>query len=608
MNEANAANQQQLRDTQQPSQVYAHRLHFLQQAQQREAQAEKRLGYTKIIVAFVTLVAAALLLRSTKYLELLLIPLAIFGYLAVLQEKRIQILRLRTRSIAFYERGLARMEGRWQGSGETGERLLDPLHPYARDLDLFGAASLFQLLSSARTRTGERTLAAWLLGAAPIDEARARQEAIRDLRARVDFREQLFTAGLAVQSVLHPDALAAWGERTPVFAARSTRIVTGTLALLWVASLAAWAMWGIGEIAAALTLLNLAWSHLLYARLERAAETIEKAADDLQLLAGLLALLEKETFTAPLLKALQAGLRRDGLEPSQAVRKLTRLAEAINQRHNRFLKPFDLFIFFSALFAFAAERWQQEFGPSIRTWIQTIGELEALASLAAYAFEHPADVFPEFVSAGPVFDAKALGHPLLAADQAVPNDVTLGNGLQVLILSGPNMAGKSTFIRSIGVNAVLAQCGAPVRAAYLRISPLQVAASICILDSLSGGVSRFYAEIHRIKLIFDLSTGAKPVLFLLDELLSGTNSHDRLAGSEFIVRSLLQKNAIGIVSTHDLALTNIPAELGDRAANFHFEDTFDNGRLIFDYKIKPGIVRTSNALQLMRSIGLTVDE
>jgi len=170
------------------------------------------------------------------------------------------------------------------------------------------------------------------------------------------------------------------------------------------------------------------------------------------------------------------------------------------------------------------------------------------------------------------------------------------------------MAGKSTFIRSIGVNAVLAQCGAPVRASRLRLSSLQVAASICILDSLSGGVSRFYAEIHRVKLIFDLTAGPVPVLFLLDELLSGTNSHDRLAGSEFIVRSLVERNAIGIVSTHDLALARIPEAMSGRAENCHFEDRFDDGKLIFDYKLKPGIVRTSNALELMRSIGLGVDQ
>ena len=236
-----------------------------------------------------------------------------------------------------------------------------------------------------------------------------------------------------------------------------------------------------------------------------------------------------------------------------------------------------------------------------------MGKLEALTALSGYAYEHPEDVFPELVPSGAaLFDAEGLGHPLLSVDKAVRNDIKLGDGLQLIILSGPNMAGKSTFIRSVGANAVLAQCGAPVRATRLRLSPLAVAASICILDSLSGGVSRFYAEIHRVKLVSDLTLGPVPVLFLLDELLSGTNSHDRLAGTEFVVRSFVERNAIGIVSTHDLALARIPESMGARAANCHFEDRFEDGQLIFDYKLKPGIVQTSNALELMRSIGLGV--
>jgi DNA mismatch repair ATPase MutS len=305
--------------------------------------------------------------------------------------------------------------------------------------------------------------------------------------------------------------------------------------------------------------------------------------------------------------ALQATLKRDSLAPSAAIHKLARVVEYVNSRHSLFLRPLDLVTFWSTQLVFAAERWQQEFGPAIRGWLKAVGELEALTALAGYAYEHPHDVFAEFDAAGPVFEAEAMAHPLLPAAKAVRNDLKLGDGMQLLILSGPNMAGKSTFIRSVGVNAVLAECGAPVRAARLRLSPLTVAASICILDSLSGGVSRFYAEIHRVKLISDLAAGPVPVLFLLDELLSGTNSHDRLAGSEFIVRSLMGQNAIGIVSTHDLALTKIPEEMGSRAANCHFEDRFEDGQLIFDYKLKPGVVKTSNALELMRAIGLGVN-
>jgi hypothetical protein len=600
-----------------PAEVYTRRLRELHREQAAESRRERLLGYCKLAVAAVALIAALLFLHFLHHLEFLLASVVAFLILAVLHEKLLARLRVRARAIGFYESGLARLEGRWAGTGESGERFLDPLHPYARDLDLFGAGSLFELLSIARTRSGEETLAAWLLAAAPVDEVLGRQAAVRDLEGRVGFREQLFCLGEIVRQGLHSEPLAAWGERAPVFSSRATRIATSTLAVLWLLCLAAWIRWGIGDLALAATLLNVAWAHRLHKRMEPAAEALEQAAGNLELLSGILGLLEQELFQAPRLVALKSSLSRDGIPPSAAIRRLARLVEYIRARHSLFLRPLDMVLFWSAQLTFAAESWQREFGPAIRSWLRAVGELEALTALGGYAYEHPADVFPEFVvpietvpaaeAAHAVFDAEQMAHPLLPAAKVVRNDLRLGDGLQLIILSGPNMAGKSTFIRSVGVNAVLAQCGAPVRAARLRLTPLTVAASICVLDSLSGGVSRFYAEIHRIKLISELTRGPLPVLFLLDELLSGTNSHDRLAGSEFIVRSMMERNAIGIVSTHDLALTRIPDSMGARAANCHFEDRFEAGQLVFDYKLKPGVVKTSNALELMRAIGLGVD-
>jgi hypothetical protein len=594
-----------------PAEVYARRLATLTTTQSAEQRRERLLGYAKLAVAALTILYVFLAIHYQHILEFITVPIGIFLVLGVLQEKHIRRLRFRSRAINFFNRGIARIEDRWKGTGETGERFLDPAHPYARDLDLFGAGSLFELLCTARTRAGEETLAAWLLAPAPVEEVLARQQAVRELESRVGFRARIFSLGESVRLGVHPQALAAWGERKPIFGALSTRVITRTLSILFVLSLVAWGVWGLADVAAAVTVLNLAWSHQLYRRLDEAADALEKATDDLAVLAGVLALLENETLHAPKLQALQAAVRREGIAPSQAIRKLAFIVDYENSRHNPGFRLIDVVLFVSAQLVFAAERWQQEFGPSIRGWLKAVGELEALTALAGYAFEHPADALPEFVPSSaarptPLFDAEAMAHPLLPAGQAIRNDFKLGEGLQLLILSGPNMAGKSTFIRSVGVNAVLAQAGAPVRAARLRLSPLTVAASICVLDSLSGGVSRFYAEIHRVKLISDLAEGEVPVLFLLDELLSGTNSHDRLAGSEFIVRSLVDRNAIGMVSTHDLALTHIAESIPGRAVNRHFEDRYADGALIFDYTLKPGVVQTSNALELMRSIGLDV--
>ena len=594
-----------------PAEVYSHRLRELLQVQAAEERRERFLGYSKLVVAAVTMISTFVLLRHTAAIELLPAPVGLFVVLAVMHEKLIRSLRLRARNIRFYERGVARLEDRWAGTGETGERFLDPLHPYARDLDLFGKASVFELLCTARTRAGEEKLAAWLLAAAPVDEILLRQGAITDLKDRVTFREKLFSLAETVRLGVRPEALAAWGERGPYFAELSTRVVTGVLGALWILSLVGWGVWSLGSAALAMSILNLGWAHRLHTRLEDAVGAVENATEDLAVLAGVLSLLERERFSSPKLVEMQADLGLHGIAPAMAIRRLARIVEHLHQRRNLFLRPFDLFTFWSAQLVFAAESWQREFGPEIRGWLSAVGELEALTAISAYTYERPKDVLPEFAVPesgvmAPLFDAEGLAHPLLPAGKSVRNDLKLGDGLQLIILSGPNMAGKSTFIRSVGVNAVLAQCGAPVRAARLRMSPLTVAASICILDSLSGGVSRFYAEIHRIKVVADLTCGPVPVLFLLDELLSGTNSHDRLAGTESVVRSLVERSAIGIVSTHDLALAQIPAAMGDCAANYQFEDRFEDGQLIFDYKLKPGIVRTSNALELMRSIGLGV--
>jgi DNA mismatch repair ATPase MutS len=255
---------------------------------------------------------------------------------------------------------------------------------------------------------------------------------------------------------------------------------------------------------------------------------------------------------------------------------------------------------------YAIERWRRASGPAVRRWLVAVGEMEALSSLAGYHYEHPDDVFPDLNAGTPCFDGEGLGHPLLSEAVTVRNDVRLADELRVLVVSGSNMSGKSTLLRTVGVNAVLAQAGAPVRARRLRLSTLQLGTSIRIEDSLQAGVSRFYAEITRLGTIMRRAGEARPVLFLIDELLHGTNSHDRRIGAEAIVRGLVERGAIGLVTTHDLALAYVAEALGTRGANVHFQDVLEEGRMRFDYRMRPGVVQKSNALALMRSVGLEV--
>ena len=253
--------------------------------------------------------------------------------------------------------------------------------------------------------------------------------------------------------------------------------------------------------------------------------------------------------------------------------------------------------------AMAIEAWRAENGTLIPAWLDAVAEIEAISSLANYAFEHPRDVFPELVEGEPTFDVHDVAHPLLPDERAVRNSVRLAAPVRLFVVSGSNMSGKSTLLRAAGVNAVLALAGGPVRAQRLRLTRLSVGASIRTTDSLEEGQSRFMAEILRLKQILELPA---PAFFLLDELLHGTNSHDRAIGAEGIVRALLARGAIGLATTHDLSLAAVADQLAPAAANVHFEDRLENGRLVFDYRMRPGIVTRSNALDLMRAAGLDV--
>jgi hypothetical protein len=341
-------------------------------------------------------------------------------------------------------------------------------------------------------------------------------------------------------------------------------------------------------------------------RVKATVEALDLPERELKLLALLLERIEREQFKSSKLVQLRSSLDTDGVPPSEQIGRFNRLVNTLNWYRNEFFAPFSLLLLWRTQFAFALEKWRSRCGPAIGPWLKTVGEVEALCALAGYAYEHPDDPFPEIVHHGPVFDGTNLRHPLVPRAQCVPNSVRLGGGPVLLVVSGSNMSGKSTLLRTVGINAVLALAGAPVRAERLRLSPLAIGATLRIQDSLQAGTSRFYAEIQRIHHIMELTKGPLPVLFLLDEVLHGTNSHDRAVGAEAIVKGLISRGAIGLVTTHDLALAQVADVLAPRAANVHFEDEMVDGKMTFDYRMRTGVVHKSNALALMRAVGLDV--
>ena len=409
---------------------------------------------------------------------------------------------------------------------------------------------------------------------------------------------------------VHPEALLQWAEAPGELGQRWLRWFSPTLALLAVGAVAVWVAWGMYWPLVAVVVVEGSITYGMRKRLQAVFAATEGAFENLDLLSHLLARLEREEFRVPRLQALQQALSSHHQKGSQAIARLRTIVDFIDSRDNLFVKVLDVPLVYSVQAAMAAERWRARHGFAVRAWLQATGEMEALLSLAAYHYEHPDDPFPEFLAedpdGAPMVHGEALGHPLIPAVKCVRNDVRLDGETRVILVSGSNMSGKSTYLRTVGINTVMAMAGAPVRARRMRLTPLQVGASIQVNDSLQEGSSRFYAEITRLRRIYDLAAQRPALLFLLDELLQGTNSADRRVGAEGVLRGLVERGAIGILTTHDLALTEMGGMQEGMLRNMHFQDDLEEGRMRFDFLLREGIITKSNGLALMRSIGLKV--
>ncbi|MGA8431039.1 MAG: mismatch repair protein [Candidatus Sulfotelmatobacter sp.] len=594
------------------SEEYSRRLSAREALVARFEKTHVRMGNVRVLLA--AIIAVAGWLSIWRYLfSLWWLALPIAGFVAA-GWYHSRVLRARAqaeRAVAVYRNGLVRIEDQWIGKGQTGERFDVSHHVYAADLDLFGKGSLFELLSTAHTRMGEETLAQWLLAPSPVEEIRERQAAVAELRERLDFREALAVLGEDQRVGVHAEALLTWAAAPNRLTQRWLRWLAPLLAVITVASAVVWAVLNLATPFVVVVVLDVLITRSFKNQLTDIFHATEYAFANLDLLSALLARLECEQFLAPRLQVLKQQLSSHNLAGSQAIAKLRTIVQFVESRRNPFVRFLDPPFMYSIQVAFAAEGWRRAHGNAVPYWINVAGEFEALLSLATYSYEHPEDPFPEFVDSdspnrAATFTGEQLGHPLIPSAKCVRNSVSLSVHTRVLLVSGSNMSGKSTLLRAVGINTVLAMAGAPVRARSLQLSPLQVGASIRVNDSLHEGNSRFYAEITRLRQIYGLASQKPTLLFLLDELLQGTNSHDRRIGAEGIVRAFVEMGAIGLISTHDLALTDIGGIAEGRLQNVHFQDEIESGKMKFDFTLREGVVTKSNGLELMRSIGLKV--
>jgi hypothetical protein len=567
----------------------------------------------------VTLLTAVALVVARTWL-----PLGIAGWLAaatascafvglVAVHARLAARRHRVQtSLDFIQRALSRMDGKWASFPEDGKDLHRDDHPYALDLDVFGPGSLYQLLNDTRTHPGRRRLGLWLSEPADATVVAQRQQAVRELSGLHELREGLAVAGVSlVETNPDPEPFLVWASGEP-----HLRVSPGLKALMWAlptaniallvaaprASVAVWAF----AIAFGASMLVLA---RLGPRLRPAIQAASQRSADFERFARLLVIVESGRFEAPLLRRVQARLQASGFKASVELGRLARIVSTLEARENgAFRAIFGPLLLWDLHGVAALERWQRRVGPHVRDWLDALADFEAMASLATFAFEHPSYAWPE-VDSGPLhFEAVGLGHPLLDPSRLVVNDVALPEPGSALLVTGSNMSGKSTLLRSMGVAAVLALAGAPVCARSLRVSVCAVRTSMRISDSVRDGVSRFYAEILKIKGVVDTATQGQPVLFLLDEVLHGTNSRERHLGARAVLRALLQAGAIGAISTHDLALADLSDLTQGSVRTVHFQEQVDGDKMTFDYRLRDGLVRSGNALRWMRIVGLPVPE
>jgi hypothetical protein len=581
--------------------------------QSRIAVNQTRQSRTLAAAVIGDVVTAALSMAALTGQKLILIGLAapLIGTVWALRSF-IRDRRLRTRlarRLSFYERGIGRLRESWRGKGRTGLEYARNDHLYQADLDILGEGSLFELISTTRSEVGAERLAAHLLEPTSLMEARARQEAVKELRGQTALREEIALLGkyqfqncdgTHLREWLSPPVLKVHSGISILLAVSS--VTSLTLGVCGFATLFTW-----GQIEPVLTpflAVQAAIGLALMRPVRLRLKMLLALGGDVLILRQGAGLIEQQQFHSAKLRQLVERLRlRDA---TATIRSLERLLAVVERREDFILYGFGLWLAAGTQLVLAVEKWRAAHRKDFEEWADAWAEFEALNALGCYAFEHPNDGFPELLEGSARFEAEGLCHPLLPRNRGIGNEVALNDATAFYVISGSNMAGKSTFLRAIGLNAILASAGAPVRAASGRMTVFNVCASICIADSLVEGKSKFLAEVERLSKTIRATGGGRPVLFLIDEILGGTNSRDRRIAAEAVLAALIGGGAVGALSTHDLALTEIAENPRLRGVNLHMQSEDSDQPLAFDYRVKPGVLGQTNALAIVKLMGIAI--
>ncbi len=591
-----------------PQETYLKRLERMEKLARRQGKTANRFSNLRLITFVTSLVSALLLYRYSPAFASTVLVAGLAGFIYFVRSHH-SVLASKKLSSALQEinrDGLQRQSGDWTTFADTGEEFRDQHHPYSGDLDIFGKGSLFQLINVTQTYLGREKLKQLLVAPAKDDILR-RQEAVAEISRLVSWRQRLTAEGRIVAGKLRdPEPLFNWAREKNNFYRRTwvkylfhaLPVCTCLLILahfwpgipLWIPVLA---------LTVQFILLTLKGKDR-----SQAFNTVYSLESSLKIYANILRLVENKRFHSQLLCDLQAGLTNKRQQTAyRQVQKLSKLVDSLGNRNNAMFFFINILTLWDYHCMIALEEWREESGRLLGGWLTAVGEVEAMASLALLKYDNPEWTFPEVSEEPPLFSASALGHPLLTRGR-VANDLRVGASSGILLITGSNMSGKSTLLRTAGINLVLAYAGGPVCAQKLRCSLMNLYTCMRVSDNLEQNVSSFYAELLRIKTIVQAAKTEQQVFFLLDEIFKGTNSEDRHAGAKLLIRQLAKQGALGLVSTHDLELGALEKDSGGKIRNYHFREYYRNNEIHFDYKLRPGLSTTRNALYLIKLAGI----
>ena len=490
----------------------------------------------------------------------------------------------------------------------NGNEFMPKEHFYANDLDIFGHASLYQYINRTSSEMGANTLANWLLTPGNTETILQRQDAIKELAKQHAWRAELQALGAAKKiKTATENRLQYWfGENDRFINNKFWLLMRYLIPALMITVI----VLNITDVLSSYTrnycLLAAAFfAFYISKKVTPLHQQVSKMAEELEVLAESIKLIESTTFTSTYLQELQLQFKAQNEKASAKLNKLKQILERLDLRFNFVVFiPLDILLQWDLQQVIALEKWKQQNHKNVLTWFSALGKFEALNSLSTLSFNHPGWCFPVFKQDHFFIEGEEIGHPLIQAGKCVNNPIKIDNTGKLMLVTGSNMAGKSTYLRSVGINIVLAMAGAPVCAKYFCLSPVQMISSMRIADNLEESTSTFYAELKKLKTIIDKVNNNEKVFILLDEILRGTNSLDRHTGSAALIKQLIKHNAACIIATHDVELAKMKEEYPDNILNYHFDAQVNKEELYFDYLLKQGICTSLNASILMKKIGI----